>query len=556
MARASDELVFVALGGLGEIGMNLGLYGFGPADRRKWVMVDCGISFAGEEAPGVDLIYPDIRFIAEDRRDLLGIVITHAHEDHIGALAKLWPRLNVPVYCTPFAAGLLETRRLSEPGAPKIPLKTIQQGGRVSLSPFDIEFIPVAHSIPEACALAIRTPLGTILHTGDWKIDPTPFVGKPTDEARLKALGDEGVLAMVGDSTNALQDGISLSETDVANSLAELIADAPYRVAVTTFASNVARVRAVAEAAQKAGRELVVVGRAMDRVISVAAELGYLDGLPDVLPQEIYEQLPRDKVVALLTGSQGEQRAAMARVATDTHPNISLASGDRVIFSSRAIPGNEKPVANIINNLTRRGIEVITDRDALVHVSGHPRRGELEQMYKWVRPKIVLPVHGEPMHLSAHRDFARKQGVKTILKAENGDVVRFGPGSATVIDEVPVGRVYLDGDLLIDATERTIPERRRLAFAGVISIGIALSDKGDLASDISIGSSGLPATTGDGDIFDEVIGETVLELLDSLPKARRRDPDAVVNAVERAVRAEVQRKWGKKPLCHVHVISV
>ena len=259
----------------------------------------------------------------------------------------------MPVYCTPFAAGLLETRRLAEPGAPKIPLKIVQQGARLSLPPFDIEFVPVAHSIPEACALAIRTPLGTILHTGDWKIDPTPFVGKPTDGERLKVIGDEGVLAMVGDSTNALRDGISPSETDVANSLAELIASAPHRVAVTTFASNVARVRAVAEAAQKAGRELVVVGRAMDRVISVASELGYLDGLPQIFSSEVYEQLPRDKVVALLTGSQGEQRAAMARVAADTHPDISLSPGDRVIFSSRAIPGNEKPVGNIINNLIR-----------------------------------------------------------------------------------------------------------------------------------------------------------------------------------------------------------
>ncbi|MFT0893294.1 ribonuclease J [Pseudochelatococcus sp. G4_1912] len=556
MARGTDELVFVALGGLGEIGMNLGLYGFGPEDRRKWVMVDCGISFAGEEAPGVDIVLPDIRFIAEERRNLLGIVITHAHEDHIGALAKLWPHLQVPVYCTPFAAGLLETRRLSEPGAPKIPLKVIQQSTRLSLSPFEIEFIPVAHSIPEACALAIRTPLGTVLHTGDWKIDPTPFVGRPTDGVRLKEIGDEGVLAMVGDSTNALRDGISPSETEVANSLAELIANAPYRVAVTTFASNVARVRAVAEAAKKAGRELVVVGRAMDRVISVAGELGYLDDLPQILSSEVYEQLPRDKVVALLTGSQGEQRAAMARVAADTHPDISLSPGDRVIFSSRAIPGNEKPIGNIINNLIRRGVEVITDRDALVHVSGHPRRGELEQMYGWVRPQIVLPVHGEPLHLSAHRDFARKQGVKTILKAEDGEMVRFAPGDATVIDEVPVGRMYQDGDLLISAAERTIPERRKLAFAGVVSVGIALSDKGDLAGDLSIGTTGLPSMTIDGDEFEEVIGETVIDLLASLPKARKRDPDAVVNAVERAVRAEVQRKWGKKPICHVHVITI
>ncbi|MGI6247031.1 MAG: ribonuclease J [Pseudochelatococcus sp.] len=556
MARRADDLVFVALGGLGEIGMNLGLYGFGPEDRRKWIMVDCGISFAGEEAPGVDLVFPDIRFISEERRDLIGIVITHAHEDHIGALAKLWPHLDAPVHCTPFAAGLLETRRLSEPGAPRIPLKTVKPGARIALPPFDIEFVPVAHSIPEATALAIRTPLGTVLHTGDWRIDPTPFVGVPTDGARLSAIGDEGVLAMVCDSTNATSDGASESETAVAASLVKLIAEAPARVAVTTFASNVARIRAVAEAAAKAGREVVVVGRAMDRVIGVAGELGYFDGLPPFRSSETWDQLPRDKVVALLTGSQGEPRAAMARVAVDNHPDISLASGDRVIFSSRAIPGNEKAISGIINNLVRRGVEVITDRDALVHVSGHPRRGELEQMYRWVRPKIVLPVHGEPLHLAAHRDFARKQGVGTVLNAEDGDVVRFAPGDAAVIDEVPVGRVYQDGDLLISAAERAVPERRRLGFSGVISIAVALSDKGELAGDISVGSSGLPAATPDGQNFDEIIGETVVELLESLPRARRRDPDSVVNALERAVRAEMQRRWGKKPTCHVHVVTV
>ncbi len=556
MARRKDELVFVALGGLGEIGMNLGLYGFGPEDRRKWVMVDCGISFAGDEAPGVDLVFPDIRFIVEERRDLLGIVITHAHEDHIGALARLWPQLEVPVYCTPFAAGLLEMRRLAEPGAPKIPLRKVPQNGRIALDPFDIEMVPVSHSIPEATALAIRTPLGTVLHTGDWRIDPAPVVGRPTDGERLAEIGDEGVLAMVCDSTNALRDGMSPSESEVSANLAKLIAEAPHRVAVTTFASNVARVRAVAEAARKAGREIVVVGRAMDRVVSVASELGYLDGLPPFLSPEVYDQLPREKVVALLTGSQGEARAAMARVATDSHPDISLAAGDRVIFSSRAIPGNEKAINTIINNLARRGVEVITDHDALVHASGHPRRGELEQMYQWVRPRIVLPVHGEPMHLAGQRDFARKQGVQVILRAEDGEMVRFAPGDAGIVDEVPVGRVYQDGDLLIDAQERTIPERRKLAFAGVVSVAIAISDRGELAGDVSIGSSGLPPATADGEVFDEVIGETVLQLLESLPKARRRDPDAVVNAVEKAVRAEVQRKWGKKPVCHAHVITV
>ena len=555
MAPRNDSLVFAALGGLGEIGMNLSLYGFGPENRRQWLMVDCGVSFAGEDVPGIDLVLPDIRFIEEERKNLVGIVITHAHEDHIGAIADLWPRLRVPVYATPFAAGLLEARRLSEPGAPKVEIHVVPQGGRIVLPPFDCEFIPVAHSIPEACALAIRTPLGLVVHSGDWKIDPTPPIGLPTDEARLRELGEEGVLALICDSTNVLREGTSPSEADVAATLAEIIKASPARVAVTTFASNVARLHSVARAAALAEREVVVFGRAMERALDVAGDCGYLEGLPPFRSPDVYGYLPRDKVVALLTGSQGEPRAALARVATDSHPDMTLAPGDRVIFSSRTIPGNERSVNRIINGLAQRGIEIITDRNHLVHVSGHPRRGEMEALYSWLKPAIAIPAHGEALHLTEHRDFARAMGVREVLRPMNGDVVQLAPGKPSVVDELPVGRVYKDGSVLVDSGEPVVPERRRLSFSGVVTVSLALDAKGEMAADPHVSFSGLPAAFG-SDTTVELIGDAIADVLDGLPRAKRRDPDSVAKAIERAIRSEIQHAWGKKPTCHVHVLVV
>lgn len=556
MTRSSDQLVFVPLGGLGEIGMNAALYGFGPEGKRKWILVDCGLSFAGPEAPGVDIVLPDLHYIIEDKANLLGIIITHAHEDHIGALAALWPALRAPVYCTRFAAGLLATRRLSEPGAPKVPMHVVAQGSRITLGPFDIEFVPVAHSIPESNALAIRTPVGLVVHTGDWKIDPTPQVGLPTDEARLRELGEEGVLALVCDSTNVMRDGISPSEADVAAKLKELIHSAPARVAVTTFASNVARLRAVAEAAMADQREVVVVGRAMDRVIDVARECGYLDGIPAFRPADTYGYLPRDKVVALLTGSQGEPRAALSRIASDDHPEITLTPGDRVIFSSRTIPGNEKAVSNILNALARDNIEIITDRTHLVHVSGHPRREEMARLYGWLKPKIAIPAHGEDLHLAEHAAFARGVGVKHVLRAGNGDVVGISAEGARKLKEVRHGRLYQDGMLLVGAQERTVAERRKLSFAGIVSVAVALDEKGELAGDPEIALLGLPLVAKDGSSFDDIVADAVEDLIEGMPKAKRRDSEAVRNALERGIRSAVNEEWGKKPLVNALVIEV
>jgi ribonuclease J len=551
-----SELVFAPLGGLGEIGMNCALYGYGPASARQWLMVDLGVAFAGEDMPGVDLVLPDLGFIKKAKKNLVGIVITHAHEDHIGALAELWPDLGAPVYMTRFAAGLAEARRLGEPGAPRIPLKIVAQGEKVAIGPFVVEFIAVAHSIPESRALAIRTPAGLIVHTADWKIDPSPVIGPPTDEARLRALGDEGVLALVCDSTNVLREGESPSERDVAKTLAWLIDEAKGRVVVTTFASNVARLRSAAEAGFAAGRQVLILGRAIERVVAVARESGMLDGVPPLLGMDAFERLPRDKILALATGSQGEPRAALARMAGEEHPTAELSAGDTVIFSSRTIPGNEKAVGKIINAFVTAGVEVVTDRTALVHVSGHPRRAEMAKMYAWLRPRIAVPAHGEPLHLSEHAAFARAQGVPEVLRAFDGDLIRFAPGELSTIGKVTSGRRLKDGAILLPAEQECVGQRRRLAFAGVVSIALALTPRGEMAGDPDVMIAGLPDRTREGAAIDALIDEAIFEAFEGLPPGKRRDPDVVSTAIERAVRNSVNAVWGKKPQVHVLVVEV
>jgi ribonuclease J len=553
---AQGELVFAPLGGVGEIGMNLSLYGLGDERRRTWLIVDVGVSFANEEnLPGIELVFPDIRYLVSERRNIAGIVLTHAHEDHLGAMLDLWPKLRVPVYATPFTAALLTAKRLGEPGAADIPITEVALDSRFEVGPFDVELVSVAHSIPESNALIIRTSHGAVLHTGDWKLDPTPVIGPPTDEAKLRALGEEGCLALIGDSTNAVRDGRSPSEADVARTIAELIASAPGRVAVTTFASNVARIRAVADGARAAGREVVVVGRAMERVTQVARETGYLDGVQEFRGIDVYGHLPNDKVVALCTGSQGEPRAALARIAQDEHPEVTLARGDMVIFSSRPIPGNEKAISRVINGLIDQGVQVVTDRTHLVHVSGHPRRDELADMIGWVKPQLLIPVHGEALHLAEHADLARSLGV-TVGMCRNGDLVKLAPGDPGIIDEIPAGRLYKDGNLLIDAQASTIADRKRLSAYGIVSVALALTEKGQLAADPEVEMIGIPETTAGGEPMLEVALDAIAETVETLPKARRRDPDSVAEAVRRSVRSAIAEEWGKKPLVHVHMLLV
>src|SRR5215472_9172504 len=555
-AQSREELVFAPLGGVGEIGMNLSIYGLGSERKKSWIAVDLGVAFAGDDLPGIDVIMPDIRYLIEERRNLVGLVLTHAHEDHFGAILDLWPRLGVPIYATTFTAALLEAKRASEPGAPEIPVTVVPLGGRFTLGPFDIELVSVAHSIPESNSLIIRTKLGTVLHTGDWKLDPTPILGPPTDEPKLRALGQEGCLALVGDSTNAVRDGRSPSETDVAKSLGQLIRQALGRVAVTTFASNVARIRAVADAARACDREVIVVGRAMDRIVQVALETGYLEGVQEFRGTDTFGYLPPDKVVALCTGSQGEPRAALARIAKDEHPDVTLARGDRVIFSSRTIPGNEKAVGAVINGLVTQGIEVITDRTHLVYVSGHPRRAELEELFSWVKPKIAVPVHGEALHLGEHAALARRVGIPDVVTCRNGDLVRLGPGHPGVIDEVPEGRLYKDGRLLVDAEARTVADRRRLGFVGIVAVAVALDERGTLVADPEVDLIGIPEADADGEKFDAIAYDAVLDTVEQMPKPRRRDPEAIAESVRRAVRAAVAERWGKKPICLVQVLVV
>jgi ribonuclease J len=423
-----DELVLLALGGIGEIGMNCYLYGLGPPDKRQWLMVDLGLTFPeGENDPGVDVILPDLRYIEAERGSLAGLLLTHAHEDHFGAVIELWPRLRVPIYATPFTAALLRAKAAEFGKRQELPIKEVALDGRFSVGPFALELVEMAHSIPESNALLLRTPLGTVLHTGDWKLDATPVVGRTVSPERLAEIGTEGITALVCDSTNAMREGRSPSERDVARSLAQIVGQAKRRVIVTIFASNVARIRAVWEAARSAGRRLVVAGRAMHRIIDVAMATGYLPPDFEYDDQSRFPHLEAGQVVALCTGSQGEPRAAMSRIAADEHPDIELDRGDLVIFSSRTIPGNERAVGQIQNRLVDIGCEVLTDADALVHVTGHPRRDELKDMYAAIKPRLAIPMHGEPRHLEAHRKLAREAGVREVLSVRNGAMVRLAP---------------------------------------------------------------------------------------------------------------------------------
>jgi ribonuclease J len=551
-----DELVLVALGGLGEIGMNAYLYGLGPSDTRRWLMVDLGITFPGPNEPGVDVVLPDPRFIVEEKNAIAGLLLTHAHEDHLGAVLDLWPRLEVPIYATPFTAGMLNAKNAENGGRLKLPIKVVKLGQRFPIGPFDVELVTMAHSIPEPSAVVIRTPLGTVFHTGDWKLDKEPLVGDASDDAKLEALGNEGVLAVVCDSTNAFREGRSPSEVEVARSIADLVKHAKRRVAVTSFASNVARLKAVADAAKATGRHLVVVGRSMHRVIEVAKDTGYLPEDFTFLDQDQFGYLEPEEVLALCTGSQGEPRAALARIAEDEHPQVSLGSGDMVIFSSRAIPGNEKAIAKVHNGLSLLGCEVVTDANALVHVTGHPRREELRQLYGWLKPKVAIPMHGEPRHLREHRQLAHAAGVVESHAITDGQMIRIAPAPVMIVDEVPVGRLFRDGRLIVPAGDGPVRERRRLAHVGVVAVAITLDRKGALVADIEAELDGVPVETEGGRPMIDVVLSAAEGTIDSISRDRRRDAERVREAVRRAVRSAVEQVWGKRPVVKVLMQTV
>jgi ribonuclease J len=554
MAKNNEaELVFCPLGGVGEIGMNFALYGFGPARSRQWMIVDVGVTFPDLNLPGVDLVLPDTRFIESQLEQLVGIVITHAHEDHYGALLDMWPRLGrKKVWMTPFTAGLLAAKRQMD-GGPEMPIEIFRGGERFTVGPFEIEAINVTHSIPEPVSLAIRTPLGTVIHTGDWKLDPAPTIGQKTDEARFRAYGDEGVTALICDSTNALREGESPSEEAVGEGLKGVIQAAPGRVAITTFSSNVGRIRSVMEAARDAGRQVLVLGSSLKRVINVATELGYLDGLPEVIEEQDYGFIPRENLVILCTGSQGESRAALAKLARDEMRNVALSPGDTVVYSSRVIPGNEKPILETKNLLIEQGIKIIEDTDALVHVSGHPRRNELRKMYEWTRPRILVPVHGEAAHLVAQGALGTASGIPEVAQVRNGDMIRLAPGPAEIIEQVPFGRIFKDGRLVGSEEEMGIKDRRKLSFAGHVAVNVVLDDRYEIAGDPDLVAIGVAETDAKGNALEEVMLDAAIGAIESIPRVRRKDLDLVAESVRRAVRAAANEAWGKKPIVTVFV---
>lgn len=545
-----DELLFLPLGGAGEIGMNLNLYGFGG----KWIMVDCGITFADDSMPGVDIILPDPQFIEERSKDLLGLLLTHAHEDHIGAVAHLWSRFKCPVYATPFTSALV-AGKLEEAGLlGDVPLNIVPLSGSVTLGDFDVRYIPITHSIPEANSLSIKTPAGSVLHTGDWKLDPMPVVGEATDPEPFRALGDDGVLALVGDSTNVFRPGRSGSEQSVRESLEKIISGATGRVAVTTFASNVARIKSILAIAEASGRHAVLVGRSMWRTVHAACATGHLDPSMELLTDSDAGYLPPEKVLLLCTGCQGEPRGAMSRIAFGDHRNIELESGDLVVFSSKIIPGNERPIDRVQNQLVSIGIEIATEKDHFVHTSGHPSRDELAEMYAWVRPELAVPVHGEARHLIEHAQFALENGAQRSVVIRNGDMLRLHPGLGEIIDRVPVGRLALDGRKLVAEDSSNLQMRRRLMFNGLIAVTVLLDAAGAVKMPPRVLVRGVPGTESSNFATDTV--QRIDKDLRDLSRGQRRDDDVIDNIVRRIVRRLLKPLTYGRPPIEVDIIRL
>ncbi len=547
LKKHHDDLLFIPLGGSNEIGMNLNLYAIGG----KFLMVDCGIGFAGDYAPGVDIIVPDISFIAEHKDDLLGLIITHAHEDHLGAVPYLWRELGCPIYTTPFTAAFLRNK-IGEMGPGKKPIiHEMACGGSVDLDPFKVEFIELTHSIAEMQAVAITTKKGVVMHTGDWKFDDAPMIGNTSDVDALKRYGDGKVLAMVCDSTNVYEEGSSGSEGDVREHLVKLIKTCKKRVVVSTFASNLARVATLIHAAQESGRMVALAGRSLHRVVDAAKQSGYIDEDMEFVDERDIMNLPREDVLIICTGGQGEPRAALNRISRNDHPNIKLQYGDTVIFSSRKIPGNETKINGIHNRLVQKGVEVITDRNYYIHVSGHPARGELKKMYELVRPLIAVPTHGEPRHLHEHAKLARSLGVKEAVEAHNGAVVWLEEGDASIIGEVKSGYIAVDGSSLIPTDGEIIRTRRKLRDDGIICLSIVMDDKGELLAPVQMAAPGILDPKEDAELMVEYIGEVT----DAIENLKKNAKDDVVKETARLViRRSIKRDIDKKPVIEVMLV--
>jgi len=542
-----NELLFLALGGSGEIGMNVNLYGC----DGKWIMVDLGMTFADPAYPGIDLILPDLEFIEARKKDLLAVVLTHGHEDHIGAIPYLAGDLGVPLYATPFTAGLIAEKLKEEGLEREVEVRLIDIGGTAQIGPFGVRFVPLAHSIPEGNALLIDTPYGKIFHTGDWKLDEFPQLGDPADAAALTRVGDEGILALVCDSTNVFQEEASGSEQEVREGLDRVIGEAEGRVLVTTFASNAARLQTLGRVAEDTGRRVCVAGRSLDRILRVAQSVGYLTDFPETVDWETAMQLPRRELMIIATGGQGETRAALGRIAFGQH-KLSLTEGDLVVFSSKQIPGNEIAIGRIQNELAAKGIRMITERQANVHVSGHPGRPELAAMYGWIRPEIILPVHGEMRHMVEHKRFAMSRGVPSGIVQKNGDLVRLAPDGPAKIGEEKVGRLILDGDVILAADGATMNDRRKLSWQGIVTVAVPLGDDGRLAGEVELGLYGLPVEE-DREAF---VGEACAAAADAAKRAGGKGEGKLREDVRLAVRRCATEWTGKKPIVDVLMVRV
>ena len=556
MVKGGQELVYCSLGGAGEIGMNLNLFGYGKPGEYKWIIVDIGVTFSDDNIPGIEVILPNPEFIADQKENLLGIVLTHAHEDHVGAIAHLWPMLECPIYATPFTAAIVREKFKELKINIGSHLKIVKLGGNVKLGAFDIDYVTLTHSILEPNGLAITTPEGVVLHTADWKIDDDPLIGEKTDIKKLTEIGKKGVLAMVCDSTNIFNLGSSGSESLVRTGLFTVLEKMKNRIVITSFASNVARMETVFKVAEKIGRQVCLVGRSMNRIYQLARQCNYLQDIKVPIDVRDSKKIPKNKIVFLCTGSQGEQRAALARIANGTHPDLQLEKDDNVIFSSRIIPGNEKRLFKIFNDFSKNDINVLSEENSMIHVSGHPAREDLKKMYNWIKPKILIPVHGEQRHMAEHINFAKEMGVKFPIKVSNGEIIKLSPGEPKVVDKVTWGRVYLDGKVLIDNDSPVLKERRNMAANGYMEITVLISKNGQIKNNPVITIKGVPLIDEDASEIEYDLEDIVMDTCKTFNLNNSKQEKNLIDTLKGNCRKLINDKSGKKPLVNINLVRL
>jgi len=551
-----EEFIFCPLGGSGEIGMNMNLFAYGNPDNRKWLIVDIGVTFADDTLPGIDLIYPDPGFIVEKKDDLVGLVLTHGHEDHIGAIAHIWPKLKCNIYATPFTSVLIQEKFKEKKIDISNKLKIVQLNGNIQLGPFKVEFITLTHSILEPNGLSIETPSGTLLHTGDWKIDPNPMIGQKINEKKLKEIGEKGILAMVCDSTNVFSPGRAGSEGDVRKSLLKIIENKKKRVIVTSFASNVARMESIFYCAEKTGRQISLVGRSMQRIYKAARQCNYLNNFIEPIDPRDAKKIDRKKILYLCTGSQGEPNGAMMRVANYIHRDVMIEKNDTVIFSSKIIPGNEKKLYKLHNQLVKNGIDVVSEDNEFVHVSGHPNRDDLKDMYNWVKPKSVIPVHGEHRHMIEHINFAKEMQVPYPVQVENGDIVQLYPGDKPlVIDKAPVGRIYVDGNISVGEDSQSLKDRINISYNGFVEVTILINNSGNIVKNPIVSCKGIPRNTeNDNFVFD--LEDRIKNICKTFSLKNAKQEHNLIENIKTNCRKIVKQMTGKRPYTNVNLIRI